>query len=167
MLAADQAELARGFASKALARREVARGPASPSATGVPVLDGAVAWIACRLRDLHDGGDHEIAVGEVLDLGGDGGEPLRLLRRRLPAASSRAGLLEQRPAGPGGAQREEEDDQRRDGHDPGLAADDRERDQALALRRAASRSRARSSSRSAAPARAASASRVTTSGSTP
>ena len=32
-----------------------------------------------------------------------------------------------------GAQREEEDDQRRHGHDPGLAADDRERDQALAF----------------------------------
>ncbi len=43
---------------------------------GVPVVDGAVAWVACRLRALHDGGDHEIAVGEVFDLGGEGGDPL-------------------------------------------------------------------------------------------
>ena len=42
----------------------------------MPLIDGAVAWIACRLLSLHDGGDHEIAVGEILDLGGDGGDPL-------------------------------------------------------------------------------------------
>jgi flavin reductase (DIM6/NTAB) family NADH-FMN oxidoreductase RutF len=32
--------------------------------------------VICRVRDLYDGGDHEIAVGEVLELGGRGGEPL-------------------------------------------------------------------------------------------
>ena len=42
----------------------------------MPILDGAVAWVACGLRELHPGGDHEIAVGEVLAVGGDGGDPL-------------------------------------------------------------------------------------------
>ena len=31
----------------------------------MPVLDGAVGWLACDLRDLHDGGDHVIGVGTV------------------------------------------------------------------------------------------------------
>ena len=56
----------------------------------------------------------------------------------------------------GRAQREQEDHQRRDGHDPRLAADDRQRDRALAALGSESKSRP-SSSRSAAPARAPSA----------
>jgi 3-hydroxy-9,10-secoandrosta-1,3,5(10)-triene-9,17-dione monooxygenase reductase component len=75
VLAADQAELARGFATKA-PHSEKFRDVSHVERAGVPLIDGAVAWIACRLRSLHDGGDHEIAVGEVLDLGGDGGDPL-------------------------------------------------------------------------------------------
>ncbi len=75
VLAGGQAELARGFASKASHAEKWRQVPFAERA-GVPVLEGAVAWVACRLRDLHDGGDHEIAVGEVLALGADGGEPL-------------------------------------------------------------------------------------------
>ena len=45
------------------------------------MIDGAVAWVTCGLRELHDGGDHEIAIGEVLAVGG---------RRRNAAASSSA-----------------------------------------------------------------------------
>lgn len=41
----------------------------SPSAHGSPVLDGVVAWIDCELYAEHDGGDHTIVVGRVLDLG--------------------------------------------------------------------------------------------------
>ncbi len=41
----------------------------SPSAYGSPVLDGVVAWIDCTLHAEHDGGDHTIVVGRVLDLG--------------------------------------------------------------------------------------------------
>ena len=38
----------------------------STAVTGSPVLDVAVGWIDCRVRDIHDGGDHDIVVGEVL-----------------------------------------------------------------------------------------------------
>jgi flavin reductase (DIM6/NTAB) family NADH-FMN oxidoreductase RutF len=31
-----------------------------------PALDDAVAWIECRVRDEHDGGDHTIVVADVL-----------------------------------------------------------------------------------------------------
>ncbi len=43
---------------------------------GLPVISGAVAWAACELRELIAGGDHTIAIGEVIDLGLGGGDPL-------------------------------------------------------------------------------------------
>ena len=79
VLAADQADLARGFATKA-PHPEKFRDVSHVERQGVPLIDGAVAWIACRLRNLHDGGDHEIAIGDVIDLGGEGGDPLIFYR---------------------------------------------------------------------------------------
>jgi 3-hydroxy-9,10-secoandrosta-1,3,5(10)-triene-9,17-dione monooxygenase reductase component len=78
VLAAEQEPLARGFASKA-PHSEKFRDVSHVEHEGVPLIDGAVAWIACRLTALHDGGDHEIAVGEVLAVGGEGGAPLVFL----------------------------------------------------------------------------------------
>ena len=43
---------------------------------GVPWLGGSVLTVACSLRDLHDGGDHVIATGEVEEVAAPGGEPL-------------------------------------------------------------------------------------------
>jgi flavin reductase (DIM6/NTAB) family NADH-FMN oxidoreductase RutF len=75
VLAAAQGELARGFASKA-AHAEKFREVAFAWRGGMPILDGAVAWLACSLRAVHDGGDHEIAIGEIVELGATGGDPL-------------------------------------------------------------------------------------------
>ena len=75
MLASGQEQLARAFASKA-PHTEKFREVAWTEREGVPILDGAIAWVACSLRELHPGGDHEIAVGDVLAAGGDGGDPL-------------------------------------------------------------------------------------------
>jgi flavin reductase len=36
------------------------------AATGAPVLEGALAYVDCRLREILPGGDHDIFVGEVL-----------------------------------------------------------------------------------------------------
>lgn len=50
-------------------------------ATGSPLLDGVLAWVDCRIEAEHDGGDHLIVVGRVLDLGvGSGGRPLLFYR---------------------------------------------------------------------------------------
>ena len=46
-----------------------------PSPHGAPVLDDVVAWIDCTLEAEHDGGDHTIVVGRVLDLGADPSRP--------------------------------------------------------------------------------------------
>jgi flavin reductase (DIM6/NTAB) family NADH-FMN oxidoreductase RutF len=35
-------------------------------ATGVPILDSALAALECRTTAAHDGGDHTIVVGEVV-----------------------------------------------------------------------------------------------------
>lgn len=44
--------------------------------TGAPVLADALAWVDCRLRSSHDGGDHTIYVGEVVAGGASEGGPL-------------------------------------------------------------------------------------------
>ena len=53
-------------------------------AHGVPVLDGALAWFACDLRELVPGGDHTIGIGGVTELDYDpDGEPLMFLKGRF------------------------------------------------------------------------------------
>ena len=50
----------------------------------MPVLDTALAWIACELRELVPGGDHEIGIGEVIGMGtGDDSDPLVWFARAL------------------------------------------------------------------------------------
>jgi flavin reductase (DIM6/NTAB) family NADH-FMN oxidoreductase RutF len=44
--------------------------------SGVPWLAGTVAAVACELGELHEGGDHVIAVGGVIELEAPGGDPL-------------------------------------------------------------------------------------------
>lgn len=36
--------------------------------SGAALLDDALAWLECRTWAVHDGGDHDIVVGEVLDV---------------------------------------------------------------------------------------------------
>jgi flavin reductase (DIM6/NTAB) family NADH-FMN oxidoreductase RutF len=37
-----------------------------PGSTGVPLLEGALGWLECRLAGEHETGDHTLFVGEVL-----------------------------------------------------------------------------------------------------
>lgn len=70
VLSSAQEDLARVFASK---REQVEKFDAATHtvAHGVPVLDGALAWIACDLQDLHPAGDHTIGIGRVTHLSAD------------------------------------------------------------------------------------------------
>jgi flavin reductase (DIM6/NTAB) family NADH-FMN oxidoreductase RutF len=71
VLHAGQEPLSRYFASRDRPRghdafREVAHRTA---ASGSPILDGVLAYMDCRLHAAHEAGDHQIFIGEVLDLG--------------------------------------------------------------------------------------------------
>ena len=74
-LAAGDEPLARAFATKS-PPNEKWRDVDWEERGGVPILDRSVAWFSCELREIHGGGDHEIAVGEVIELGTGAGEPL-------------------------------------------------------------------------------------------
>jgi flavin reductase (DIM6/NTAB) family NADH-FMN oxidoreductase RutF len=75
VLASDQEQLARVFASK-VPEDEKLGGVDHRLVDGVPVIDGALAWATCDLRELIGGGDHTIAIGEVISMGLGEGEPL-------------------------------------------------------------------------------------------
>jgi flavin reductase len=73
ILSAEQEPLSRYFASKERphgkdAFREIAH---RTEVTGSPVLEGAAAYLDCRLAASHPAGDHVIFIGEVVALGID------------------------------------------------------------------------------------------------
>ncbi len=52
-----------------------------PGPTGLPLLDGCLAFVECEVEAVHKAGDHDIVVGRVLDLGvADEGNPLLFYR---------------------------------------------------------------------------------------
>ena len=79
VLAADQADLARAFATKR-EMHEKWDGVAWSDRAGAPALDGTVVWAACELRDVLGGGDHVIVTGSVLDLAAAAADPLLFFR---------------------------------------------------------------------------------------
>jgi 3-hydroxy-9,10-secoandrosta-1,3,5(10)-triene-9,17-dione monooxygenase reductase component len=78
-LSGDQDELARAFASKA-PHTEKFREVACTERDGVPILDGALVWVTCRVDEIHPGGDHEVVIGEVVGIGSQAGDPLMFHR---------------------------------------------------------------------------------------
>lgn len=79
VLAEDQHGLALKFAKPGFDKFDgVAH---SPSTQGLPRLEGAIAWIACDLYAVYDAGDHEIALGRVIELEADPSKkPLLVLK---------------------------------------------------------------------------------------
>jgi flavin reductase (DIM6/NTAB) family NADH-FMN oxidoreductase RutF len=75
VLSTDQEHLAGVFASK-LPEAEKLEGVKHRFECSVPIIAGALAWAACELRELMPGGDHTIAIGQVVSMGLGDGEPL-------------------------------------------------------------------------------------------
>ncbi len=75
VLASDQEDLAAVFASK-LPEAEKLDAVAHRVEGGLPIIEGALAWATCQLRELIPGGDHTIAIGQVTAMGLGRGEPL-------------------------------------------------------------------------------------------
>lgn len=80
VLRRGQEDLARVFASKRVGREKF-EAVTHTVAHGVPVLDDALAWLACDLEDLHRAGDHTIGIGRVTHVFADAdGDPLLFFR---------------------------------------------------------------------------------------
>jgi len=79
VLSAGHADLARLFASKT-PEREKFSGVAHTVHDGIPVIEGALAWVGCRLEQLIPGGDHTIGIGAVEAAEAGHGEPLLWFR---------------------------------------------------------------------------------------
>ncbi|MBM9460350.1 flavin reductase family protein [Nocardioides sp. zg-536] len=67
VLGADQEHLCRLFAGGG--GDKFADLEWTPTPGGAPILPGAVAWIECTLREVLDGGDHYIVLGDTTALG--------------------------------------------------------------------------------------------------
>lgn len=74
VLRAGQEELAAVFASKRV-QAEKFDAVTHRIAHAVPVLDDALAWIACDVHQLHPAGDHTIGIGAVTHAWNAPGEP--------------------------------------------------------------------------------------------
>ncbi|MBC6456915.1 flavin reductase family protein [Actinomadura sp. HBU206391] len=84
-LAGKQAPLAWTFATRdTAALQDVTH---HRSAEGAPILSDAMAFLACRVANEFEGGDHTIFVGEVVELGvpRQNQEPLIFFRGSLSA----------------------------------------------------------------------------------
>jgi 3-hydroxy-9,10-secoandrosta-1,3,5(10)-triene-9,17-dione monooxygenase reductase component len=75
VLAAGQEAIALTFASK-LPETEKFAGVPHRLHDGVPVIEGALAWLGCHLTELVPAGDHVIGIGEVDVAEAGDGEPL-------------------------------------------------------------------------------------------
>ena len=75
VLSAEQEEVAEVFASKVPEPEKLAA-VAHRYQDGVPILEGAISWVTCELRELIAGGDHTIAIGEIVSMGLGEGDPL-------------------------------------------------------------------------------------------
>jgi flavin reductase (DIM6/NTAB) family NADH-FMN oxidoreductase RutF len=74
ILGRQQEDISRKFATKGIDKFQ---GIAwRPGKRGVPILEGAVAYVECQIVKSYDGGDHAIYLGEVVDAALSDGEPL-------------------------------------------------------------------------------------------
>lgn len=81
VLASGQQDLSNGFAKTGRPKFDGVQW--RPAAHGSPILDGVEAWFEVVLAAEHDGGDHLIAVADLLDFGADSTtEPLVFHRSR-------------------------------------------------------------------------------------
>jgi 3-hydroxy-9,10-secoandrosta-1,3,5(10)-triene-9,17-dione monooxygenase reductase component len=67
VLAARQQHLARRFGTSGADKFSGVGW--TPSASGAPVLDGALTWVGATIEAVHEAGDHHVVLGRVTELG--------------------------------------------------------------------------------------------------
>ena len=65
ILAADQKPLAELFAQHGEHAAPMGGTPYRLGSLGVPLLEGALGWVECRVEERYAGGDHMIVLGRV------------------------------------------------------------------------------------------------------
>lgn len=84
VLARHHTFLAERFSGRApAADRSWGEIPHRLGGNGLPILEGAPAWVECTVEAIHPGGDHEIVVGRVGACGIGPGDPLVLWDREF------------------------------------------------------------------------------------
>ena len=86
-LSEDQEDVSRRFATKGIDKFADLKWHASSN--GAALIDGALAQVECKITACHDGGDHTIVVGEILNAAANGERPLLFFKgkyQKLPAA---------------------------------------------------------------------------------
>lgn len=84
-LGEDQEEISKRFATKGIDKFSGLQW--HPGGNGAAIIDGVIGTVECRIRQRHDGGDHTIVVGEILNASASGDRPLLFFQgkyRKLP-----------------------------------------------------------------------------------
>ncbi len=64
----------------------------SPDGVGAPVIDGVLTWAGCEIQAVHPGGDHNVVIGRVRELGECGRQrPLLFYRGRYATTAESGG----------------------------------------------------------------------------
>ena len=78
ILGSEQSDVTNRFASKI--DDKFAGAATKRGELGVPLIEGALCTIECRVREQLPGGDHSIFIGEVVDVRAREGAPLVYFR---------------------------------------------------------------------------------------
>ena len=73
-LSEDQEGISRRFATKGVDK--FAELKWRPGSNGVALIEGALGIVECKITQCHDGGDHTIVIGEIINVEANGGRPL-------------------------------------------------------------------------------------------
>jgi 4-hydroxyphenylacetate 3-hydroxylase, reductase component len=86
-LSEDQEEIPRRFATKGADKFADLKWRAGTN--GAAIIDGVLGYVECKITECHEGGDHSIVVGEIVDVSASGERPLLFFKgkyQRLPSA---------------------------------------------------------------------------------
>jgi 3-hydroxy-9,10-secoandrosta-1,3,5(10)-triene-9,17-dione monooxygenase reductase component len=78
VLGEEQEALARSFARSGTDK--FAGVGWTPGSTGGARIEGSLAWLDCKIEEVLPGGDHQVVVARVIELGSGHGEPLLFYR---------------------------------------------------------------------------------------
>lgn len=88
-LSEDQEEISRRFATKGADKFAGLKWHAGSN--GAAIIEGALGYVECKIVQCHDGGDHTIVVGEIVDVSASGDRPLLFFKgkyQRLPTGNA-------------------------------------------------------------------------------